>query len=101
MIIRQILRNIAAMKQYGTILVVDDNPSILSKQHPQMPVVLLTAYADVSLAVKGLKSGAADFITKFWYVETGGDESDEECGGSWCEENGHKTIGKLWGRGFN
>ena len=112
------------MKQYGTILVIDDNPSILTamrylldnvfervltlsqpdnilktmaqedtdivlldmnftlgvnsgqeglfwlrtirKQHPQTPVVLLTAYADVSLAVRGLKSGAADFITKPW-----------------------------------
>lgn len=27
---------------------------------------MLTAYADVSLAVRGLKSGAADFITKPW-----------------------------------
>ena len=113
-----------SMKQYGTILIVDDNASILTamrylldgiferilmleqpddilklmaqedvdivlldmnftlgvntgqeglfwlrairKQHPQTPVVLLTAYADVSLAVRGLKSGAADFITKPW-----------------------------------
>ncbi|SNU04798.1 regulatory protein, Fis family [Prevotellaceae bacterium MN60] len=112
------------MKNYGTILIVDDNPSILTalrycldttfsriltldkpddilktmaqesidlvlldmnftlgvnngqegllwlrtirKHHPQMPVVLLTAYADVSLAVRGLKSGAADFIVKPW-----------------------------------
>lgn len=112
------------MKQYGTILVVDDNASILTamrylldatferimtlerpddilktmaqekidivlldmnftlgvnsgqeglfwlrtirRAHPQTPVVLLTAYADVALAVKGLKSGAADFITKPW-----------------------------------
>ena len=38
----------------------------IRKQHPETPVVLLTAYADVSLAVKGLKSGAADFITKPW-----------------------------------
>ena len=124
MIFRQNLRNFAAMNKYGTILVVDDNPSILTamrylldgifervltlerpedilktmvqddidlvlldmnftlgvnsgqeglfwlrtirKQHPQTPVVLLTAYADVTLAVKGLKSGAADFITKPW-----------------------------------
>mgnify|MGYP002624801481 CR=1 FL=1 len=124
MIIRQIIRNFAAMKQYGTILIVDDNPSILTamrylldgtferiltlsqpddilktmaqeetdivlldmnftlgvnsgqegllwlrtirKHHPQTPVVLLTAYADVTLAVRGLKSGAADFITKPW-----------------------------------
>lgn len=112
------------MNSYGTVLIVDDNPAILTalrycldttferiltlespddilktmaqetidivlldmnftlgvnsgseglfwlrtirKQHPQTPVVLLTAYADVSLAVRGLKSGAADFITKPW-----------------------------------
>ena len=29
-------------------------------------VVLMTAYADVKLAVKGLKSGAVDFVTKPW-----------------------------------
>ena len=38
----------------------------IRKHHPQLPVVLLTAYADVALAVRGLKSGAADFITKPW-----------------------------------
>ena len=38
----------------------------ISKHHPQVPVVLLTAYADIALAVRGLKSGAADFITKPW-----------------------------------
>ncbi len=38
----------------------------IRKQHPQTPVVLLTAYADINLAVKGLKNGAADFITKPW-----------------------------------
>ncbi len=38
----------------------------IRKQHPQTPVVLLTAYADITLAVKGLKNGAADFITKPW-----------------------------------
>ena len=38
----------------------------LKKHHPQTPVVLLTAYADIQLVVRGLKSGAADFITKPW-----------------------------------
>ena len=38
----------------------------IRKHHPQVPVVLLTAYADIALAVHGLKSGAADFITKPW-----------------------------------
>ena len=38
----------------------------IRKRHPDIPVVLLTAYADVELAVKGLKQGAADFVTKPW-----------------------------------
>ncbi len=38
----------------------------IHKHHPEIPVVLITAYADVSLAVRGLKRGAADFITKPW-----------------------------------
>lgn len=112
------------MEKYGTILIIDDNPSILTalryclgdtferiltlerpddilktmaqeevdivlldmnftlgvnngqegllwlrtlrKHHPLTPVVLLTAYADVNLAVRGLKTGAADFIVKPW-----------------------------------
>ena len=76
-----------------TILVVDDNQAILTalkiclagafrrvltlespdnlvatlkKLYPDTPVVLMTAYADVQLAVKGLKNGAADFVTKPW-----------------------------------
>lgn len=110
--------------KYGTILVIDDNPSILTalkiclsgtfeqiltlsrpdtaptllqqepvdiilldmnfslgvnsgqegllwlrtfrRLHANIPVVLITAYADIQLAIKGLKSGAADFITKPW-----------------------------------
>lgn len=112
------------MDRYGTLLVVDDNPTILTamriclggvfarvvtldgpdrimptlaqeevsavlldmnftlgvntgqdglfwlraihKHHPGLPVVLMTAYADIPLAVKGLKAGAADFVTKPW-----------------------------------
>lgn len=38
----------------------------LKKLHPDTPVVLMTAYADVQLAMKGLKNGAADFVTKPW-----------------------------------
>ena len=38
----------------------------IRKHHAEVPVVLLTAYADVQLAVRGLKSGAADFIVKPW-----------------------------------
>lgn len=38
----------------------------IKKRHPDIPVVLITAYADIRLAVRGLKSGAADFVTKPW-----------------------------------
>lgn len=33
---------------------------------PDLPVIMLTAYGDVELAVKALKSGAADFALKPW-----------------------------------
>lgn len=34
--------------------------------HPKTPVVLFTAYADIEIAVKALKRGAADFVVKPW-----------------------------------
>lgn len=34
--------------------------------HPALPVVMLTAYGDVELAVKALKHGATDFLLKPW-----------------------------------
>ena len=39
----------------------------IHRLHADIPVVLVTAFADVRLAVKGLKAGAADFITKPWH----------------------------------
>ncbi|WP_251622013.1 sigma-54-dependent transcriptional regulator [Odoribacter lunatus] len=33
---------------------------------PEIPVVLFTAYADIELAVKAVKEGAADFVVKPW-----------------------------------
>lgn len=38
----------------------------IHKKHPAIPVVLVTAYADIKLAVRGLKMGAADFVAKPW-----------------------------------
>lgn len=38
----------------------------IHRRHPHIPIILMTAYADVKLAVRGLKSGAADFVTKPW-----------------------------------
>ena len=40
--------------------------SAIHRKHPDIPVILMTAYADVKLAVRGLKNGATDFITKPW-----------------------------------
>lgn len=39
---------------------------VIKRKHPNIPVILLTAYADVQLAVRGLKNGAADFAVKPW-----------------------------------
>ncbi len=33
---------------------------------PELPVIMLTAYGDIDLAVKSLKNGAADFVLKPW-----------------------------------
>ncbi|MEG1905795.1 MAG: sigma-54 dependent transcriptional regulator, partial [Bacteroidales bacterium] len=41
----------------------------IKEANPALPVVLFTAYADISLAVEGMKRGAADFITKPWNNE--------------------------------
>ncbi|MCI6118601.1 MAG: sigma-54 dependent transcriptional regulator [Prevotella sp.] len=36
----------------------------IKRQEPDVAVVLFTAYADIDLAVRGIKDGAADFIVK-------------------------------------
>ncbi|MCW0484481.1 sigma-54-dependent transcriptional regulator [Gaoshiqia sediminis] len=38
----------------------------IKENHPEISVVLITAYGDVELAVKALKSGATDFVLKPW-----------------------------------
>ena len=38
----------------------------ITRQYPNLPVVLFTAYADIDLAVRGIKEGATDFIVKPW-----------------------------------
>lgn len=38
----------------------------IMRSAPDVAVVLLTAYADIALAVEGLKHGARDFIVKPW-----------------------------------
>ena len=40
--------------------------SEIKKQKPSVQVVLFTAYADIELAVRGIKEGATDFVIKPW-----------------------------------
>ena len=40
--------------------------SEIKKEDASIQVVLFTAYADIDLAVRGIKEGAADFVVKPW-----------------------------------
>jgi len=41
----------------------------IRKQKPETSVILMTAYADIDLAIRGLKEGASDFLVKPWKNE--------------------------------
>ena len=41
----------------------------IKKASPTTSVILMTAYADIDLAIRGLKEGAADFLVKPWKNE--------------------------------
>src|SRR5690606_7775904 len=41
----------------------------VSALKPQLPVILITAYGAIDLAVKSLKQGAVDFVVKPWQNE--------------------------------
>jgi two-component system NtrC family response regulator len=50
----------------------DEGISLLRKiktANPVVPVILMTAWGSIALAVQGMKAGAADFITKPWTNE--------------------------------
>lgn len=38
----------------------------IRRQHPDIPVILITGWATIDLAVSGMKLGASDFINKPW-----------------------------------
>jgi DNA-binding NtrC family response regulator len=40
--------------------------SAIRARDPRLPVILITAWGSIALAVEGMKRGAADFITKPW-----------------------------------
>ena len=41
----------------------------IRKARPDLPVLLITAWGSIELAVQGMKAGAADFVTKPWTHE--------------------------------
>jgi two-component system, NtrC family, response regulator len=41
----------------------------IRRDYPALPVVLITAWGSIALAVEGMKAGAADFVTKPWNNE--------------------------------
>jgi two-component system, NtrC family, response regulator len=41
----------------------------IRRNHPSLPVILITGWASIELAVKGMKLGASDFINKPWSNE--------------------------------
>ena len=38
----------------------------IARRYPDLPVVMITAYGDINLAVKAMKLGAVDFVVKPW-----------------------------------
>ncbi len=38
----------------------------VKERKPELPVILITAWGSIELAVKGVKAGGADFVTKPW-----------------------------------
>lgn len=41
----------------------------IKSRRPDLPVILITAWGSIDLAVKGMKAGASDFVTKPWQNE--------------------------------
>lgn len=41
----------------------------IKKSYPNLPVIMITAYGDIDLAVNSLKTGAQDFMVKPWQNE--------------------------------
>ena len=86
--------------------------SEIKQRCPQTEVVLFTAYADIALAVEGMKRGAFDFIVKPWEnekliatLQAAFDKAEANNGkGGKVGGKGQKKIGEagpsmLWGTG--
>ncbi|WP_316820784.1 sigma-54 dependent transcriptional regulator [Pedobacter gandavensis] len=70
---------------------------------PEMKIIMMTAYADIDLAIRSLKEGATDFVVKPWHnnklLETlnralEGQEQTKSKGSGTPKGNGTDLIGK-------
>ena len=67
----------------------------IKKTHPSLPVVLFTAYADIDLAVRGIKEGATDFIVKPWDNARQAEVPKTVSSMYWGESNAMKQLRTL------
>lgn len=79
--------------------------SEIKKRCPDIQVVLFTAYADIQLAVEGMKRGAFDFIVKPWeneklvsILKAAFDRRISETGGK-EKETPASSLKMFWGKG--
>ena len=79
--------------------------SEIKKRCPDVEVVLFTAYADIQLAVEGMKRGAFDFIVKPWENEklvSNLDSAYRQKARKTAKEGETTTgpaVGMVWGKG--
>ena len=79
--------------------------SEIKKRTPETEVVLFTAYADIQLAVEGMKRGAFDFIVKPWENEklvSTLDSAYRQKARKTAKEGETTTgpaVGMVWGKG--
>lgn len=72
----------------------------IKRQYPEIEVVLMTAYADIALAVEGMKRGAFDFIVKPWDNEKLMETLEAACGKRSAKrtvEERPAALVMLWG----
>ena len=77
--------------------------SEIKKRSPETEVVLFTAYADIQLAVEGMKRGAFDFIVKPWdnekLLQTLASAYDSHCKETEDVPVPPSALPMFWGKG--
>jgi two-component system NtrC family response regulator len=70
-VVRSVTPELILMDMNFSLTTSGDEGITLLKQvkifRPEVPVILMTAWGSIQLAVKGMQAGAYDFITKPWH----------------------------------